>query len=208
MTERAVRCLALVLVLLLSGCIPRAALHARSDGQLLAPADPERAARFERIGLLLDQLQGLGQWYRNEEQKNHTKARVMGVFSGTNALVTAGLGVSTLAVTDDPAAHRTLVAFGATTGVFSLVLGILPWAHQYGLKEQCYSRAAALSEESYGRLADGCGAGLNTDSNLQELTACEARLVEAVETFRRFPEGTPCVPPPASQLARMIDRRR
>jgi len=174
------------------------------------PPDPARAAAIDAFLDASDRLRAHAAFYDHEVRKNHTKMRLMGVFSVLGAGAAAGVTASAFhpQLPDDvrPALTSTSISLSVLSGVFVL----LPHAHQYILKEAGYRRQAEAAHAGLLELAEACGIGrlLADDTPIEAVDACGARAASLVARARTFPAESPCNPPPEADLAKLIERAR
>lgn len=195
---------------LLCGCAPlKLLLDARPNPFADQPEQAERAALLTRYGDLADRLQGTAAFYDREVRKSHTKARVMGVLVGTGA-TGAGAALGVLGQPGiAPEARPGIAAAGISGAVLAGLMAILPYAHQYALKEAGYRRQADQAWTDYRRIDGRCGpAALDSTTSTAELGACISDLEAALAASRAFPEDSPCRPPPGRDLGRALDVAR
>lgn len=202
---------ATVLLILLSltvGCGPfRPLLDTR--GNPFDPGDDAvRAELVDRFNGLSDRLQATAGYYDHEVVKSHTKARVMSVLVGAGA-TGAGASIAALARPEFPDDARPGVAsLGISMAVFGGLMAILPYAHQYALKEAGYARQADLAWHLYQDSQTTCGSSALLDNHrpIADLAACVVALEEALVSVRRFPADSPCRPPLDRDLERALRR--
>lgn len=198
---------AILLLVSVAGCVPVLALRPRWDEAVLSTLEPARADRLRRIAAQMDEMEGLAGWYRHESAKNHEKRRfaaVLGVALGT---VTGGLGLLSASPQVPDQADPVLLGFGASTVVFGAMAQLIPFAHGYDLKENCYARAAAEADLAWAEISPRCERE-PADFFQADLDACATGLADRIAALRRFPPGSPCVPPTASELTRALTRAR
>ena len=196
--------------LLICGCGPlRLLLDPRPNPFADQPDEAERAALVLRYGELADRLQATASFYDREVRKSHTKARVMTVLVGAGA-TGAGASIAVLAQPDVPAEARPGIASaGVSSAVLAGLMAVLPYAHQYHLKEAGYLRQAAGAWSDYGRIQASCASTLLLpETPLAQLGRCVDQLEEALVTARSFPADSPCRPPPDRDVARALERAR
>jgi len=186
-----VRWIVLPLLVLCVGCtsargVPATDLPDPAADDPLAPFDLARA-----------ELAATARFYEHEVRKNHTKARVMSVLAGA-AATGAGASIGVLAQPDvDDRARPGIAAAGISGAVFSGLLAILPFAHQYRLKELGYARQATATWDALSVLERRCQPIVSSPDALPaERWGCVADAREAVRAVRVFPEDSPCRPPP------------
>ena len=196
------------LLLFVTSCGPfRPLLDTRSN-PFSGSEDAGRAELVDRYNGLADRLQATAGYYDNEVIKSHVKARVMSVLVGVGA-TGSGATIGALAQPEFPDDVRPGVAsLGVSMAVFSGLMAILPYAHQYALKERGYARQADLAWQLHRDQQMECGDRIVLDPAraLDELGACLARLEEALVEVRRFPDDSPCRPPLDKDLERALRR--
>ena len=185
------------LLLFVVGCGPfRPLLDTRSN-PFTDSEDAARAELVDRYNGLADRLQATAGYYDREVAKSHVKGRVMSVLVGVGA-TGSGATIASLAQPELPDDARPgLASLGVSMAVFSGLMAILPYAHQYALKERGYARQADLTWELHRAAQVECGAAvvLDPERSLAELGACIAGLEQALVEVRRFPEDSPCRAP-------------
>ena len=197
-------------LLLTTGCGPLRPLLDTRTNPYADGEDVVRAELVERHNGLADRLQATAAYYDREVSKSHVKARIMSVLVGVGASG-SGATIAVLAQPELPDDARPGVAsFGVSMAVFSGLMAILPWAHQYGLKEIGYSRQADRTWSLYRdiQVEGGAGVVLDPDRPVADLAACVSRLESALVEVRRLPEDSPCRPPLDGDLARVLTRAR
>ena len=204
--------LALALGLAGAGCgLPQVRLDPRTTlAGSGAAGDAQRAALALRYGALADTLQATAAFYERQEEKAHVKARIMSVLVGVGASV-AGATSGALGVAPIPNDWRVGVATaGISAAVFAGAMAILPWAHQYGSKENGYREKARAVRGSYVDIEARCGPALMADpaATVEALAGCVDEAQRLVAESRAFPAGSPCRPPPEGELREMIGRGR
>lgn len=195
-------------LLLLCACAPlRPLLDHRNDPFAGLPGHEARSELARRCSSLADRLVATAAFYDREADKAHLKMRVMSVLVGVGA-TGAGASIGALSQPEFPDAGRPGVAsLGVSMAVFSGLMAILPHAHQYILKEAGYRHQATQAREALVEIDEACAlAMLEADRPLQDLAACADRLQDSLAAALRFPEGSPCRPPPEDELAAAIRR--
>lgn len=198
--------LALALMTLSGGCVPRTVLHTRPDPAALTASSAARVDQVRRVEALLDELQIMGEWYRFESNKNHDKRRWFAVWGTTSAFAAAGTVPVLLSPEVDESAKTVVVAIAASTAIAGGVLHILPFAHEYDQKQACYRDAALRGEERYAALAARCHEAIVSEDDATALGSCERALITALEELARFDEATPCTPPRPAELEQLKKR--
>lgn len=174
----------LLLLLLLVGCASTPA----------GPPVPD-ASIADAYVRMVGELRAAAAFYDREVRKNHTKARVMSVFAGV-AATGAGASIGVLAQPGlDDEARPGIAAAGISSAVMAGLLAILPYAHQYRLKELGYARQATAAWQALHTIEATCaGAFPAGPPALQE--RCASEVADALTASRTFPEDSPCRPPP------------
>ncbi|MCP4871826.1 MAG: hypothetical protein GY898_24230 [Proteobacteria bacterium] len=141
------------------------------------------------------ELRAAAAFYDREVRKNHTKARVMSVFAGV-AATGAGASIGVLAQPGlDDEIRPGITAAGISSAVMSGLLAILPFAHQYRLKELGYARQADAAWTALHTIEASC-AGVFPAGDPADQQRCAHDVAEALTAARTFPEDSPCRPPP------------
>ncbi len=201
-------CAALLLVALGSGCATTGTLSL--PPRPTPPAEPARAAGLDQFIDASERLRAHAAFYDHEVRKNHTKMRLMGVFSVLGAGGAAAFTASAFHPALPADVRPGITASSISLSVLSAVFVLLPHAHQYVLKEAGYRRQAAVAHRAVQELSRECGLGrlLEPSTALAEIDACTAVAGAAVTQARIFPDDSPCNPPPDRDLLRMLERAR
>jgi hypothetical protein len=199
---------ALLLLCVVSGCATTGGLFL--PPRPTPPADPARAAGLEQFVDASERLRAHAAFYDHEVRKNHTKMRLMGVFSVLGAGGAAAFTASAFHPALPSDIRPGITASSISLSVLSAVFVLLPHAHQYILKEAGYRRQAADSHRAMEDLNRACGLGRLIDPNtpLSEVDTCTAGVRAAIARVRVFPDDSPCNPPPDRDLLHMLDRAR
>lgn len=193
---------------LLTGCATTGSLLLPARPE--PPADPVRAAALDRFADTSDRLRAHAAFYDREVRKNHTKMRLMGVFSVLGAGGAAGVTASAFHPQLPDDARPALTSLSISLSVLSGVFVLLPHAHQYILKEAGYRRQAAAAHDAVRTLQAQCGIGrlLAEATPIEAVDACTAAAEEAIASARTFADDSPCGPPPQRDLARLLEAAR
>ncbi len=198
----------LLLVVLTSGCATTGSLSL--PPRPAPPAEPARAAGLEQLIDASERLRAHAAFYDHEVRKNHTKMRLMGVFSVLGAGGAAAFTASAFHPALPSDVRPGITASSISLSVLSAVFVLLPHAHQYILKEAGYRRQASVAHRAVQELNRSCGLGRLVDPStpLRELDACSSAAEAAIAQARIFPDDSPCNPPPDRDLLRMLEGAR
>lgn len=191
-----------------SGCATTWGLSLRVRPE--PPTDPARAASLGQLIEASERLQAHAAFYDHEVRKNHTKLRLMGLFSVLGAGGAAGVTASAFNPNLPDGMRPGLTSMSIGLSALSAVFVLLPHAHQYILKEAGYRRQASDAHAAVGELSAGCGLGrlIDPGTPISEVDACAATAVTAIARARTFPDDSPCNPPPDGDLDRLLERAR